>query len=217
MKKLLIVEDDKNLNYGLAMAFEENFHVISTFLLEEARQSYPYSDLVFLDLNLPDGDGLDFIREIRRKSQVPILVLSARDMELDIVLGIEAGADDYITKPFSLAILKAKVGRIMDRVSVDKGHTYCKEGFSFDFQRSFYEYKGQEIKLTWTEEKILSLLIRAKGRVVSRQVLLEEVWYGEGDFIDKNTLSVNVNRLRSKLGQVDPIETIYGVGYRWKC
>lgn len=216
MKRLLIVEDDKNLNRGLSLALEDKFQISSAFLLEEARELWKNSQMILLDMNLPDGDGLEFIEEIRQTSDIPILVLSAKDMEMDVVTAIQTGADDYITKPFSFGILQAKLERMGRKISrIDLG-TYRFLDYIFDFVKRDFRQGYNQIHLTTTEEKILYYLIQAKGTTVSREILLEKIWDLQGDFVDPNTLSVNVNRLRSKLGDPSPIETVYGVGYRWK-
>ncbi len=215
MKKILIVEDDKNLNKGLRLSFEKQFIIESAYSIKEAVNKIDDCDLILLDLNLPDGDGLDFIQKINKIRRVPIIVVSARDMEMDVISAINFGADDYITKPFSLGILQAKVNRLFERVNCNRHSIYRKKGFDFNFDAHIFLVDNKEIFMSVTEVKILYYLIFAKGMVLSRESLLEKVWGLEVDFIDSNTISVNINRLRNKLKPYDPIETVYGVGYKW--
>lgn len=215
MKKILIIEDDKNLNMGLSIAFSSDYEVISRYSIEESRELLESVDLILLDMNLPDGDGLDLLEDLRKSSDVPVVVISVRDMEIDIIRAIQLGADDYITKPFSLGILQAKVNRILERWELKKGEVYSKGEFNFDFDKREFYVNRSRVYLTVTEEKILFFLIKSIGKVMSRELLLEKVWGIDENFIDSNTLSVNVNRLRKKLEPYEPIETIYGVGYKW--
>lgn len=215
MKRILIVEDDKNLNKGLRLSFEDQFTIDSAYSIKEARCKINYCDLILLDLNLPDGDGLDFIQEIKKSTSLPIVVVSARDMEMDVISAINLGADDYITKPFSLGILMAKVNRLFERLCSRSYNIYKRNGFDFNFDTQIFLLDEKEIFLSVTEMKILYYLISSKGIVLSREALLEKVWGFEEKLIDSNTISVNINRLRNKLKPYDPIETVFGVGYKW--
>ena len=165
-----------------------------------------------LDLNLPDGSGLELLRRLRTHSALPVLILTANDLELDQVTGLELGADDYVTKPFSLAVLRARVNNLLRRAH---SHSAVLElpPFTFDFQKMAYTRNGVPLELSRTEQRLLRLLAEHRGQTLSRARLLEQVWDG-GEFVDENALSVAVKRLRSKLTDA-PIRTIYGVGYVW--
>lgn len=215
MKKILIIEDDKHLNRGLSIALEKNYQVIPTYNITEAKPYIDDSDLILLDMNLPDGDGLEIIKYTRKFRTVPIIVLSAIDLEAYIISAIELGADDYLTKPFSLGILEAKIRRVFEKNSSDDLSYYIKEGLDFNFNENAFLVDGINIDLTRTETKILHALIINKGQVLSKEILIDNVWGIDDDFIDLNTLSVNISRIRSKLKPYEPIETIFGVGYKW--
>ena len=172
-------------------------------------------DLLIFDVNLPDGSGLELLRERRQNGDVtPAILLTANDLELDEVTGLEAGADDYITKPFSLAVLRARVNAQLRRsvpVNLDRIEL---NGFLFDFARLEFSKGGALIDLSKTEQRLLRLLVENRGRTLPRELLLDKVWDG-GAFVDENALSVAVRRLRAKLGNA-PIKTVYGVGYTWE-
>ena len=172
-------------------------------------------DLLIFDVNLPDGSGLELLRTRRQNGDVtPAILLTANDLELDEVTGLEAGADDYITKPFSLAVLRARVNAQLRRsVPVNQDRIEL-NGFLFDFARLEFSKGGALIDLSKTEQRLLRLLVENRGRTLPRELLLEKVWDG-GAFVDENALSVAVRRLRAKLGNA-PIKTVYGVGYTWE-
>lgn len=196
MKSILIVEDDKNLNKGLMLALKDNYRTFTADSIQGALEHVNKSDLIILDMNLPDGDGLDLIEQVRKHNDQPIIVLSARNMEMDIVTAIQMGADDYITKPFSLGILLAKIERILERTDLKRNNQFTFGEMKFDFNRGEYTVKAERVHLTITEEKILYYLIQARGDIVTREMLLDKIWSTNESFIDENTLSVNVNRLR---------------------
>ena len=211
MKTILIVEDDRPLAQGIQMALSQGDRTIRlAHTLSEARAQLaaePF-DLMVLDLTLPDGNGLTLQEELRRTSD---LILSANDMEMDQVTGLERGADDYVTKPFSLAILRARVSNLLRERR--KSGVIDLPPFSFDFQQMVFTREGSPLELSKTEQRLLRLLVENRGRTLSREVLLDRVW-DSGEFVDENALSVAVKRLRSKLVDA-PIKTVYGVGYTW--
>ena len=215
MKNILIIEDDKHLNKGLSIALEKNYGVISTFSISESKKHISDSDLILLDMNLPDGDGLEIIKYTRENSTIPIIVLSAIDLEAYIISAIELGADDYLTKPFSLGILEAKIKRAFEKINSDDLTTYKRDGIDFNFSENKFSVDGVNFELTRTEIKILYVLIKNKGQVLTKETLFDLVWGIDDEFIDKNTLSVNISRIRNKLKPYDPIETVFGVGYKW--
>lgn len=216
MNKILLVEDDEALSLGIKMALENAVTGIRPcHLLAEARKLLKKDewDLVLLDINLPDGSGLDLLREIKQNKETPVIMLTARDMETDVVAGLTAGADDYVTKPFSLAILRARVeARLRGKNSAA---VITAGDYLFDFEHQVFEKAGIRVELSQTEQRILKLLLRYKGSVVAREQLESYVW-GSGACLDINTLSVAVKRLRSKLNDAGYIRTIYGSGYSWK-
>lgn len=218
MTKILIAEDDRQLNEGIKLSLrEEGREFLQACTLAEARQlATEEPDLVILDVNFPDGSGLDLLREIkswRRASKV--ILLTANNMESDIVTGLESGADDYITKPFSLMVLRARVGVQLRK---EANQTITKEGdFLFDFDRMIFKVKNQTVELSKTEQKLLRILVENRGKTVTRELLIDRVWDGDSEFVDGHALTVTIKRLRDKLGEdaADPehIKTVYGIGY----
>lgn len=220
MPQILLLEDDAALSHGIALALKASGRIVPCTTLAEARQvldTQRFDLLLLLDVNLPDGSGLDLCREVRRTSAVPILFLTARDAEYDEVAGLEAGADDYIVKPFSLAVLRARVGAALRR-STQPDEVVQSGDLTLDFSRQVFLRGNTPLTLSPTEQRLLRLLIQNAGRTLSRDLLLERVWDG-GAFVDENTLSVTIRRLRQKI-ESDPkkpvhLRTVYGIGYVW--
>lgn len=215
MKKILIIEDDKNLNKGLSIALEKEYEIISLNTISEAKKYIKKADLILLDMNLPDGDGLEIIKYTRQTSSIPIIILSAIDLEAYIISAINLGADDYLTKPFSLGILEAKIKRAFEKIASNDLRLYKKDGLDFNFKENKFYINNKKIDLTWTESRILYYLIKNKSQVVTKELLFDFVWGVDDEFIDQNTLSVNISRIRNKLKPYDPIKTVFGVGYKW--
>ena len=218
MKRIIIVEDDKKLNDGIKLALRHEYVCLQAFTIQDARELWKEqkADLILLDVNLPDGNGQEWLEEIRQSSNVPIIILTANNMEMDIVTGLELGANDYITKPFSLMVLRARVGVQLRDCGQEKELFVCQD-YRFDFQRMEF-YKGNEsIVLSRIEQRLLRCLLEQKGRNVSRSQLIDAVWQGEEEYVEEHALTVVVNRLRKKLGDElgSPIKTIYGMGYAW--
>ena len=218
MKPILLIEDDAALGRGVALALDaadRELQVART--LGEGRTLWQRQNwaLIILDVNLPDGSGLDFLEEVRQTSAVPVLILTANDLESDQVAGLELGADDYVTKPFSLAVLRARVNNLLRRGAAPAGRAVVElPPFSFDFDAMVFARSGEGIELSKTEQRLLRLLVEHRGQTLTREQLLDRVWDG-GDFVDENALSVAVRRLRSKLTDA-PIKTVYGLGYTWE-
>lgn len=219
MKQILVVEDDRALSRGIVLALGSGELALteahSLRDAERLRQGNAF-DLILLDCGLPDGNGLDWCAKVRRESAVPIIFLTANDTEYDEVAGLEAGAEDYITKPFSLAVLRARVGNVLRRQ--DGASRIVLDGFVFDFENLAFTRDGEPVELSKTEQRVLHLLVRSRGSTVPRERLLDRVW-GDAEYVDENALSVTIRRLRSKLEQ-DPgrpryIKTVYGIGYTW--
>ena len=220
--KILIVEDDRGLNQGIALALkEETVEFLSALTLAQAQEIWKNNavDMVLLDVNLPDGSGYELLKEIRRASQIPVLMLTANDLEIDEVTGFGLGADDYITKPFSLMVLRARVERMRFRIRQTESYGYEDERFQFFYDEMRYLADGQEIVLSKTEQKLLKLFTEHIGQTLTREQLIDTLWTGDRKYVDENALSVTVNRLRRKLegkGRECPIQTVYGLGYVWE-
>lgn len=220
MEQILIVEDDIALNKGLCKALKtDNCQVISCLDIKSARQQLLCSSvsLVLLDVNLPDGNGLDFLREIKKTNQeLPVILLTANDTDLDIVEGLELGADDYITKPFSLAVLRARVHTQLRKAHQKTNDTSINiDHFTFDFSLMQFSAGDKNVELSKTEQKLLRLLVENRGIVMQRAELVDRVWTDGAEYVDENALSVTIKRLRDKLKAQDYIKTIYGIGYSW--
>ncbi len=284
-QRVLIVEDDRPLAAGLCRALQnEKTETVSCHTLQEAEKllggvrpdaepggrggktepdTRPDFDLVVLDVNLPDGNGFDFLQKMKRKYDICIVMLTANDMETDIVAGLELGADDYITKPFSLAVLRARVATQLRRVEArerngspavvesiagtDAGHMAVHDAengmtadalvqgfisgadalshgegwitdgdYRFHFMKMLFYHGQEQIELSKSEQKLLRILVENRGITLTREQLFERIWSVDAEFVDENTLSVTVKRLRDKLGAQDRIRTVYGIGYRWE-
>ena len=208
--KILIVEDDRTLNNGIALSFA-NHEILQAFSVKEAENRLRADiDLIILDVNLPDGSGIDFCKKVRAYSDVPIIMLTANDMEIDIVTGLISGADDYITKPFSLAVLRARAEAVTRRRR-DAVKTVRYKNFVFDFENMKFFYDNTLVELSKTEQKLLRVFVQNPGRTLSRGMLIDKVW-DNTEFVEENALSVCVKRLRQKLSGI-PIRTVYGIGY----
>lgn len=222
--KILIVEDDRALNNGIALSLRSaETEIVQAHDIREARGLFDQAvSLILLDVGLPDGNGLDFCREVRRAkgagSQVAIIFLTANDMEFDIVAGLDAGADDYITKPFSLAVLRARNDAVLRRHRESGDSTessvFEQDGFLFDFDRMCFYVDGETVSLSRTEQRLLKLFVCNQGITLTRERLLEWVWPDGAEYVEENALSVTVRRLRQKLPGA-PIRTVYGIGYVW--
>ena len=220
MKRILIVEDDRALGDGVRLALQHpELEAVLCRTLAQARAAMEGQafDLAVLDVNLPDGSGLELLRQIRRSSALPIVLLTANDMETDIVTGLESGADDYITKPFSLAVLRARVNAQLRRGEPPAADRVDLPPFSFDFGRMEFRKNGVLIELSKTEQKLLRLLVENRGRTLTRAALVDRVWTDGAEYVDENALSVTAKRLRNKLeglGMPDVIKTRRGMGYQ---
>ena len=222
MKDLLIVEDDRALGEGIRLALQapelrlQLCHTLAEAGALAARQPF---DLLILDITLPDGNGLDFLRALRQEHAVPVILLTANDLETDIVAGLELGADDYITKPFSLAVLRARVHAQLRRGTPAQTERVEIDRFSFDFGRMEFQRDGQPVELSKTEQKLLRLLVENRGRTLTRAQLVDRIWTDGAAYVDENALSVTVKRLRDKLEEIPSkpryIKTVYGLGYTW--
>ncbi len=221
MNKIMIVEDDRKLNDGIVLALRENCNAfLQCRTLAEARNLLTQEEiaLVLLDVNLPDGNGIDFVREVRAYSPVPILLITVNNMELDIVTGLEAGANDYITKPFSLMVLRARVA-VWLRAGIGQPDRFSMGPFDFDFRKMEFRREGRLVELSRTEQRLLRVLCENQGATVKRSMLIDSVWQEDGEYVDEHALTVTIKRLRDKLekdcANPDYIRTVYGIGYTW--
>lgn len=222
MKKIIVVEDDRALNNGICMALRsQDLLFLPCETIREAKETLRQNvcDLMILDVNLPDGNGIELLKEIRKTSGMPTILLTANDMETDIVTGLESGADDYVTKPFSLAVLRARVNARLRAQGAQTKEIIRTDDFSFDFSDMKF-YKGNlEIELSKTEQKLLKLLVNHPNITLERSMLIDRIWTDGADYVDENALSVTVKRLRDKLeenpAKPQYIKTVYGIGYAW--
>ena len=220
MQKILVVEDDREMNQGISYVLEEEgYRTISAHTIAEGRDAYEKNgaDLILLDVNLPDGEGFVFCRWIRERSKVPVLFLTARDLEEDALLGYEVGAEDYVTKPFSMKILLRKISVILKRSGEEQGTVFDDGFLRLDLLRAKAEVKGKACSVTPTEFRILKEFIAHRGQLLTYEVLLDRLWDGGNQFVDKHALAVNINRLRGKIEDAEHkyISNVYGMGYQW--
>lgn len=218
--KILMIEDDSGLGRGISFALEqEGYTSIAAKTIAEGRRLLKTEkpDAVLLDLNLPDGDGIDFCRELRRSSDLPVLMLTARDLEVDEIMGLKSGADDYITKPFSLSVLKVRLEKILQRKkrTEAEGQILASGEIRMDLQMLKAFQGEKELELSMTEFRLLQYFLENKNRVLLKEQILQRIWDADGNFVEENTLSVNISRLRRKIGGTC-IRTIQGMGYLWE-
>ena len=225
-EKLLIVEDDKKLNDGIRLALKnDSYFFYQCRTLQEARDILNGEDitLVLLDVNLPDGNGIDFVREIRKNSQVPIILLTVNNMEVDIVTGLEAGANDYITKPFSVEELLARIRVTQRRLAItqtgeqQETSVFTNGELKIDYSAGCAYLKDEELHLTPIEYKLLCLLSRNVGKVLTHTYITQQIW-GRCSENDIASLRVFMATLRKKLERekngMQYIQTHIGIGYR---
>ena len=223
MKHIFLLEDNKTLGRGITMALTgPETSVVCRTSLSSAREALEEDrfDLLILDVNLPDGSGLDLLRQVRAEGDAaPAILLTANDLELDEVTGLEAGADDYITKPFSLAVLRARVNAQLRRSTPGASRILTVGPFAFNFEQMDFRRDGRGVELSKTEQKLLRALLENRRHAVPRATLVDRVWTDGAEFVEENALSVTVKRLRSKL-EANPtkpeyLKTVYGIGYTW--
>ncbi len=220
MQKILIIEDDKKLRDELQIFLNKNGYEATSLemfdnTIEDILKISP--DLILLDINLPDTDGEFICKEIRKKSNMAIIMVTSRDSELDELISLNYGADHYITKPFNIHILLAKINSLLRRtnMSVENFNRIDAKDFILDISKSAIEKDNKLVELTKNEYKILKYLLENREKIVSREDIMDCLWDNEC-FIDDNTLTVNVNRLRNKLDELglkELLETKRGQGY----
>ncbi|RHW56012.1 DNA-binding response regulator [Clostridium botulinum] len=224
MKSILLVEDNMSLNRGIQFSLmKERYNVIATDSIKESQQKLNKEkvDLIILDINLPDGNGFDYCLDIRKTSNIPIIFLTALDSEIDVVNGLDMGADDYITKPFRLRELISRVNAIIRRTSNDCDFNIIQsKDIVFYINEMKIEKHGKEIFLSKTELKLLQYFMKNYQKILSKEQIIESLWNIDGEFINENTVAVNIRRIREKIEEVpskpEYIQTIRGIGYVWK-
>lgn len=220
MRNILLIEDDHELNQALCYALgKENYRVSPAFSMAEAKAIYTKAvpDLLLLDVNLPDGEGFAFCRWAKEQNDLPVIFLTARDLEEDALTGFDSGAEDYVTKPFSMKVLLKKIDLIMKRIEKENPSAFDDGYLSIDLERAKVAVQGKECPVTPTELRLLKQFVVNKGQLLTYNVLLERLWDSGGQFVDKHTLAVNVNRLRGKIEDQEHkyISNVYGMGYQW--
>ncbi len=217
MAKILIVEDDRDLNDGVNIVLSRDGHeVFSAYSKKDCYVLLGCHNFEFLvlDINLPDGSGIDICKEVREKSDVPILFFSASDTETDMLRGYEVGCDDYISKPFSIEVLKQKINVMLNRSSQNKDTLSYLDLF-IDYEKMIVMVGGKVVNLSPTEYRLLEVVSKNKGKVMTKEILLQKIWDNSGNFVDENTVNVNIRRLRKKIetSEYKYIVTVFGIGY----
>lgn len=219
MYSILLIEDDVALNKAISVYFKkENFQVDSFFCGHDMIDALEKNnfDIIILDINLPDLSGFDLIKQIKLiNSNIPVIILSACDLDSDILHGFNLGAEDYVTKPFNIEILHKKINVILKRNT--KNTFYKDDHLFFDKNTSKLVINNKEIKLTPLEFKLLSLFLENQNQIILKETIIEKIWDSNENYVDEHTLLVNISRLRNKIedDKHHYIKTVYGLGYRW--
>lgn len=224
MTEILLVEDEENVNRGIEFTLtKEGYQMETAGTIRQAEEILKRINpkMVICDINLPDGSGLDLIREIRKSSMAHIICLTAMDTEMDQVIGYEAGADDYVTKPFSLSVLVLKVNAFFRRREKDTPLLIESGGMIVNLAEMTARKDGREISFTKNEWKMLKLFLEHPRQILSKNQILEWLFDSEGEFVDENTVAVNIRRLREKIetdsSHPEYIRNVRGLGYLWDC
>lgn len=225
-QEILLLEDDDSLNHSVSLKLEKEGYIVhSAFTVEEALNFYRGKNLslIICDVSLPDGNGLDFCSHVRKESDILFLFLTALDREEDIIAGYRQGADDYVTKPFSLPVLVSKVNALLKRFPAKEPQTIVSGNITLYPNEKRVTKGGSYLNLTAKEYSLLSFFMENPMRILSKSQLLESIWDIQGNFVDENTLSVNIRRLREKIedNPSSPVllKNVRGLGYIWerKC
>lgn len=219
MKRILLVEDNETIIMGLKYSLEqENFQIISSRTKKEAEDIIVKEniDLVLLDVTLPDGNGFDICKIIKEKLDIPVIFLTAQDEETSVVGGLDLGADDYIVKPFRTRELISRINSVLRRYekSIEKSNMIQCKNIKIDIDKAKVYKNNEEIIFTSLEYKILLMLFSNQNKLITREQLLDKIWDIAGNFVNDNTLTVYIKRIREKLGDEDVIKTVRGLGYR---
>ena len=219
MLNILVVEDDNDLNQAICYSLKRSgYGVYGVTFMEKGKQIFIENqiDMVLLDVNLPDGDGFSFCQWVKKQREVPVIYLTARDMEEDALAGYESGAEDYVTKPFSMKILLRKIDVILKRTASVNRLIFADEYLYIDLDNARVTVKVR-MPVTPTECRLLRQFLMNRGQLLTYDLLLERLWDSGGQFVDRHALAVNVNRLRGKIEDENHryISNIYGMGYQW--
>ena len=218
----MVVEDDRALNEGIVFALRrEGYLTNSAYSLREAREKLgERMHLVLLDINLPDGDGREFLGSVLAGQPAPVLLLTARDTEEDMLQGFRAGCDDYITKPFSMPVLLMKIAAVLKRSEGVSRQIYTNGELLYDFENKTLTRRGEAVELTALECRLMELFLRNRGIVLTRERILDRIWDADERFVESRTLNVTIRRLRMKVEEnpEEPIyiKTVFGLGYKWE-
>lgn len=218
MFTILIIEDDDTIAFGIkSFLSKNNYKVIHGENLKKGKELFKNDiDLILLDLNLPDGSGFDFCRYVKEIKDVPIIFLTIKDEENTMIKGLDMGGDDYITKPFKLSVLQSRITAVLRRTlkqQIKEDVLWCNNIKVIKSESRVYK-NNHEVELTVSEYNLLLQLLENKNRTVTRTILLEKIWDVNGEFVNDNTLSVTIKRLRNKLEDDSFIKTVRGIGYR---
>lgn len=216
MTTILLVEDDETISFGITAALKrKGCPCIPCASIGEAKKLYTQAiSLILLDLNLPDGSGYEFCRWVREQAATPIIFLTVRDDAKDITKGLDMGADDYITKPFHISVLESRIAAVLRRVPQENRTLLTCGNIALDKEKMQAFLNNEPINLTSAEYRLLTVLMENKGRTLPRGLILDKLWDAEGNFVNDNTLTVTVKRLRKKLADTEHILTVRGIGYR---
>lgn len=218
MFTILIIEDDDTIAFGIkSFLLKNNYRVIHGENLKKGKELFKTDiDLILLDLNLPDGSGFDFCRYVKKIKDIPIIFLTIKDEESTMIKGLDMGGDDYITKPFKLSVLQSRINAVLRRTvkqNMEEEVLWCKDIKVIKSESRVYK-NNHEVELTASEYNLLLQLLENKNRTLTRTILLEKLWDVNGEFVNNNTLSVAMKRLRDKLEDDSFIKTVRGIGYR---
>ena len=218
MKKILLVEDNETIIMGLKYSLEqEGFQVISAKTAKESKEKLDNKsiDIVLLDVSLPDGNGFEICKEIKEKNDIPVIFLTAQDEETSVVLGLDLGADDYIVKPFRTRELISRIKSVLRRYGKKEENNIIQyKNIKIDTISAKVYKNNKEIIFTSLEYRILLMLFTNQNKLITREQLLEKIWDIAGNFVNDNTLTVYIKRIREKLEDDSIIKTIRGLGYR---
>lgn len=221
MSRVLVIEDDEILNGGLCYNLQKRgITPFSAYTLEEAKglllkEAY---DLIVLDVNLPDGSGFEFAQDIVALYEIPFIFLTAHNLEDEIIGGYHMGAEDYITKPFRIQIAMEKIQAVLRRCGGRHEEScYSCGNLNIDFEKRIVRKSGELLELTPTEFDLLQFFCKNRRKILTKDILLENIWDSRRRFVSEHTLSLNISRLRNKIAddKFDYIKNIYGMGYRW--
>lgn len=220
-RQILVIEDDEILNAGLCYNIQKIDMVpFSAYNIEDAKKNLKEKsfNLILLDINLPDGTGFNFAKEVVSQYDTPFIFLTAHNLEEEMIKGLQLGADDYIVKPFSIKVVMEKIQTILRRCAgIREIENYVCGNLVIDLKNHLVKRKGEIIFLTPTEFKILEILCKNKGQILTKDILLEKIWDVKENYVNEHTLSLNISRLRNKISddEHEYIKTIYGLGYKW--